>query len=217
MVEVVSRTTENPNRPPAASGPPLRAFAMVLISLAILFAGIGFASLGGSDDNSAAPAPATTTTTTAAAAAPAPAGTAGAQPSRPAAAASATGPATTGPATTESAAPTTSAAASTSQSSALADTSASVSAPIRVYNNSTVAGLAAQTASFLEDEGFAISETGNYSEGLLTSTAVYYGTTPGEQQVATEVAEALGVSAQPRFEGIRNAPAGVIVIVTSQS
>src|SRR5690606_11017515 len=84
-------------------------------------------------------------------------------------------------------------------------------------NNSTVAGLAAQTASFLEDEGFAISETGNYSEGLLTSTAVYYGTTPGEQQVATEVAEALGVSAQPRFEGIRNAPAGVIVIVTSQS
>lgn len=211
MVEVVSRTTENPNRPPAASGPPLRAFAMVLISLAILFAGIGFASLGGSDDNSAAPAPATTTTT-AAAAAPAPAGTADAQPSRPAAAASATGPATT-----ESAAPTTSAAASTSQSSALADTSASVSAPIRVYNNSTVAGLAAQTASFLEDEGFAISETGNYSEGLLTSTAVYYGTTPGEQQVATEVAEALGVSAQPRFEGIRNAPAGVIVIVTSQS
>lgn len=214
MVEVVSRTTENPNRPPAASGPPLRAFAMVLISLAILFAGIGFASLGGSDDNSAAPAPATTTTTTAAAVAPAPAG---AQPSRPAAATSATGPATTGPATTESAAPTTSAAASTSQSSALADTSASVSAPIRVYNNSTVAGLAAQTASFLEDEGFAISETGNYSEGLLTSTAVYYGTTPGEQQVATEVAEALGVSAQPRFEGIRNAPAGVIVIVTSQS
>lgn len=211
MVEVVSRTTENPNRPPAASGPPLRAFAMVLISLAILFAGIGFASLGGSDDNSAAPAPATTTTT-AAAAAPAPAGTADAQPSRPAAAASATDRATT-----ESAAPTTSAAAGTSQSSALADTSASVSAPIRVYNNSTVAGLAAQTASFLEDEGFAISETGNYSEGLLTSTAVYYGTTPGEQQVATEVAEALGVSAQPRFEGIRNAPAGVIVIVTSQS
>lgn len=212
MVEVVSRTTENPNRPPAASGPPLRAFAMVLISLAILFAGIGFASLGGSDDNSAAPAPATTTTTTAAAAAPAPAGTADAQPSRPAAAASATDRATT-----ESAAPTTSAAAGTSQSSALADTSASVSAPIRVYNNSTVAGLAAQTASFLEDEGFAISETGNYSEGLLTSTAVYYGTTPGEQQVATEVAEALGVSAEPRFEGIRNAPAGVIVIVTSQS
>lgn len=104
-----------------------------------------------------------------------------------------------------------------SESSALADTSAPVAGPIRVYNNSTVAGLAAQTASYLEDEGFTITETGNYSDGMITRTGVYYGTSPGEQQTATEVAEALGVSAQPRFDGIQSAPAGVIVIVTSQS
>ncbi|KLL95563.1 hypothetical protein NJ76_25185, partial [Rhodococcus sp. IITR03] len=71
MVEVVSRTPEIPSRAPAPSGPPLRAFAMVLISLGILFAGLGFASLGDSDDEPA-PTAAPTTTTAAAPSAPSP-------------------------------------------------------------------------------------------------------------------------------------------------
>lgn len=208
MVEVVSRTPEIPSRAPAPSGPPLRAFAMVLISLGILFAGLGFASLGGSDDSAPAAAPATTTTATSVPSVASPAPRAGGATASPPAAAATT---TSGPATPAPALPTetgTSLAAS-------AGTSAVASAPVRVFNNSEVSGLAAQTASFLEDEGFTVSETGNYSEGLLTRTSVFYGTSPGEQQTATAVAEALGVSAQPRFEGIRDAPPGVIVIVTS--
>jgi hypothetical protein len=84
---------------------------------------------------------------------------------------------------------------------------------VRVYNNSNIAGLASQTATLLEDEGFMIAETGNYSEGLLAQTSVYYGTASGEQETAESVADALGVTAQPRFEGIADSAPGVIVIV----
>ncbi len=86
---------------------------------------------------------------------------------------------------------------------------------MRIYNNSEIAGLAAQTASLLEDEGFVVSETGNYSDGLLAQTSVFYGTGAYEQVTAEAVAAALGVTAQPRFDGIVDAEPGVIVIVTS--
>ncbi|SUE15225.1 glycoprotein [Rhodococcus gordoniae] len=219
MVEVVSRTPEIPSRAPTPSGPPLRAFAMVLIALGILFAGLGFASLGDSDDE---PAPTAAPTTTAAPAAPSP--RAAAVPSAPAAGNGATSaPAPAGAITSAPAGATTSAAVSSvsslpaaSGTSLAAGTSPAATAPIRVFNNSEVAGLAAQTAAYLEDEGYTISETGNYSEGLLPQTSVFYGSSPGEQQTATAVAESLGVTAQPRFEGIRDAAPGVIVIVTSR-
>ncbi|MFZ2529391.1 MAG: LytR C-terminal domain-containing protein, partial [Rhodococcus sp. (in: high G+C Gram-positive bacteria)] len=102
---------------------------------------------------------------------------------------------------------------STSSLTGLAPASA---APVRVFNNSEVAGLAAQTASLLEDDGFTISETGNYSDGLIATTSVFYGTGRGEQETAEAVAAALGVTAQPRFAGIADSSPGVIVIVTSQ-
>ena len=214
MVEVVSRTPENPNRAPAPSGPPLRAFAMVLISLGILFAGLGFASLGGSDDDPA-PTAAPTTTTTAPAA---PSARSAAVPSAASPASGNGGAPATSPvarATTTSTSPSV-ASLPASGTSLAADSSAAATAPVRVFNNSEVAGLAAQTSTYLEDEGFTVTETGNYSEGLLTQTSVFYGTSPGEQQTATAVAETLGVTAQPRFEGIRDAAPGVIVIVTSR-
>ncbi|MGU3585724.1 LytR C-terminal domain-containing protein [Rhodococcus sp. C26F] len=213
MVEVVSRTPEIPSRAPAPSGPPLRAFAMVLISLGILFAGLGFASLGDSDDEPA-PAAAPTTTTAAAPAAPSTRSAAVSTVPSPAAANGGTSAAGTG-ATTTAAASSVPSLPVASGTSFASDTSAAATAPVRVFNNSEIAGLAAQTATYLEDEGFTITETGNYSEGLLPQTSVFYGTSPGEQQTATAVAESLGVTAQPRFEGIRNAAPGVIVIVTS--
>ncbi|QHG82401.1 LytR family transcriptional regulator [Rhodococcus rhodochrous] len=213
MVEVVSRTPEIPSRAPAPSGPPLRAFAMVLISLGILFAGLGFASLGDSDDEPA-PTAAPTTTTAAAPSAPSPRSAAVPNVPAPAAANGGTSAAGTG-ATTTAAASSVPFLPVASGTSFASDTSAAATAPVRVFNNSEIAGLAAQTATYLEDEGFTITETGNYSEGLLPQTSVFYGTSPGEQQTATAVAESLGVTAQPRFEGIRNAAPGVIVIVTS--
>ncbi|MXQ77800.1 LytR family transcriptional regulator [Rhodococcus rhodochrous] len=215
MVEVVSRTPEIPSRAPAPSGPPLRAFAMVLISLGILFAGLGFASLGDSDDE---PAPAAAPTTTTAAAPAAPSTRSAAVPSAPAPAAAngGTSASGTGATTTTAAATSVPSLPAASGTSLAAGTSPAATAPIRVFNNSEVAGLAAQTAAYLEDEGYTISETGNYSEGLLPQTSVFYGSSPGEQQTATAVAESLGVTAQPRFEGIRDAAPGVIVIVTSR-
>ena len=194
MVEGVRTNTES-------SGPPLRALAMVLISLAILFGGIGLASLGDSDSESAPPAtepaaaPATSTTV---------------PPARAAA------PTTTVAAPTTTAARATTTTPATTSASSLIGLAPESATPVRVFNNSEIAGLAAQTASLLEDDGFVISETGNYSDGLIATTSVYYGTGAGERETAEAVAEALGVTAQPRFEGIADSSPGVIVIVTSQ-
>jgi hypothetical protein len=180
----------------------LRAIAMVLIALAILFAGLGAASLGGSDSSESAPvaettaAPTTTATTTASAAA---------QAAR----------------TTTTAAPavttTTSAAAPTTTSGAAAAAGAvDKSVPVRVFNNSNVSGLAAETANELTSSGWSVSETGNYSYGLIQTTTVYYGNTAAEKQAAQAIAAELGVPAEPRFTGIASASPGVIVIVTSK-
>ncbi|TCN54312.1 LytR cell envelope-related transcriptional attenuator [Rhodococcus sp. SMB37] len=185
---------------------------MLLISLAILFAGLGFASLGGSDDDTASTAAATTETTSAApapATAPTPASPAGA-------AGTASAPATSETLSGSSlgAGAAGGGASSDTESPGSRGSGATASsASVRVYNNSNIAGLAAQTATLLEDEGFAIAETGNYSEGLLAQTSVYYGTGSGEQETAESVADALGVTAQPRFDGIADSAPGVIVIV----
>lgn len=184
---------------------------MVLIALGILFAGLGFASLGDSDDE---PAPTAAPTTTAAPAAPSP--RSAAVPSAPAAGNGATSAPAPAGASTSAAVSSVPSLPAASGTSLAAGASPAATAPIRVFNNSEVAGLAAQTAAYLEDEGYTISETGNYSEGLLPQTSVFYGSSPGEQQTATAVAESLGVTAQPRFEGIRDAAPGVIVIVTSR-
>lgn len=126
---------------------------MVLISLAILFAGLGLASLGSSDSEGSAPEPAT-------------------EP----AAAPATTSVTSAPFAATSARTTTAGATTTVSATTSPGTAA---APVRVFNNSNVSGLAAQTAGLLEDEGFTVSETGNYSDGVIESTSVYYGTGPG--------------------------------------
>ncbi|WP_114718597.1 LytR C-terminal domain-containing protein [Rhodococcus sp. AG1013] len=193
-------TTPNPE----SSGPPLRALAMVLIALAILFAGLGAASLGGSDSDEAAPETAATTTSAPAAA--------------PAAARTTTAaPATTSAAETTTTTATSSAPSGSATTSASAITSARVdkSIPVRVFNNSTVSGLAGQTASELTSSGWNVSETGNYSYGLIQNTTVYYGDTAAEKQAAQAIAAELGVTAEPRFAGISSASPGVIVIVTS--
>ncbi|PBC48804.1 glycoprotein [Rhodococcus sp. ACS1] len=175
---------------PESSGPPLRALAMVLIALAILFAGLGFASLGGSDSEETA----ATVTTSAAATTTA---------ARPTTAAGAAG------GTSASAASTTSGASSTTKAADAA------SVPVRVLNNSNVTGLASQTATELMSSGWTVSETGNYSDSTISETTVYYGTSAAEKEAAIEIAAQLGVSAEPKFPGIANSSAGVVVIVTS--
>lgn len=167
---------------------------MVLIALAIAFAGIGALTLSNSG-SSAQPADVVPSVAPVKAA-----------PNSPAASAR---PTTPPPAPVTSAVP-----AATVPSSSALDRSA---VPVRVLNNSTVSGLAAETAGTLESDGWTVAETGNYSSGTIATTTVYYSANSAtEKQAAQQIAATLGIDAEQRFSGITTASPGVIVIVTSQ-
>lgn len=89
------------------------------------------------------------------------------------------------------------------------------SVPVRVYNNSTIKGLAAEAAEDLAAAGWTVAEVGNYSAGRIPTTTVYF--TPGtaEEAAARALGEEFGMRVEDRFAGIRDANPGVIVIVTN--
>ncbi|MDG3016262.1 LytR C-terminal domain-containing protein [Speluncibacter jeojiensis] len=179
------------NPPPEPTGLPLRAAAMVLIAAAIVFAGLGWLSLGKSNPDSqpdTATAAVTSSLTTSAAPP--------AASSKVAAAAAPTGSAASAATTT------------TASAGAIADV------PVRVFNNSDVGGLASRTAAKLRAEGWTVASVQNYTAGSIPTTTVYYGSGTGEQQAAQRIAGELGVGAAPRFAGIKDASPGVIVILT---
>lgn len=183
------RAVKNPS--PEPTGLPLRAAAMVLIAAAIVFAGLGWLSLGkATSDGQPDTATAAVTSSLTASAAPA-----------PAAAAKAAGSAPSG-----------TAAAATSTAAASAGAIADV--PVRVFNNSSVSGLASRIAGKLRAEGWTVASVQNYTAGTIPTTTVYYGSGAGEQQAAQRIAGELGVGAAPRFAGIKDASPGVIVILT---
>ncbi|WP_330250815.1 LytR C-terminal domain-containing protein [Nocardia sp. NBC_00565] len=170
---------------PTSGGPPLRALAMVLIALAIVFAGLGAMSLSSSDSDTSGAGESTTT----------PPGQA---------------------ATTTVAATTTAGSTSTTTKSSAATTTPTTSTanravPVRVLNNSTVAGLAARTASELTANGWTVAEVGNYPGPNVTKTTVYYGNSSGEKEAALAIADELGASAEPRTD---SSGSGVTVVVT---
>ncbi|MCU1647510.1 MAG: Non-specific serine/threonine protein kinase [Nocardia sp.] len=187
-----------PNTP--SGGPPLRALAMVLIALAIVFAGLGAMSLSSSDSSDAGAASSASTTT---AAQPAAATTTVAQQVSAPPATTAPSATTTAPVTTTPPPPTTPAAGAVDKT-----------IPVRVLNNSMVSGLAAKTANDLAADGWNIAETGNYGTGVISKTTVYYGSSAGEKAAALAIANQLGITAEPRFAGIMDSPPGIIVIVT---
>lgn len=86
---------------------------------------------------------------------------------------------------------------------------------IRVYNNSTIKGLAARAADDFRADGWNITEAGNYPYGIVPHSTAYY--TPGtdEETAAKALAAEFDLQAQPRFEGIENSSPGVIVLVTN--
>lgn len=89
------------------------------------------------------------------------------------------------------------------------------SVPVRVYNNSTIKGLAAEAAEDLTAAGWTVAEVGNYGAGRIPTTTVYY--TPGtaEEAAARALGEEFGMRVEDRFTGIQDANPGVIVIVTN--
>lgn len=85
--------------------------------------------------------------------------------------------------------------------------------PLRVYNNSTITGLAARGASDFEANGWTVTTIGGYNGRIPVST-VYYREGTAEKDAADFLANAFGLRAQPRFEGIQDSSEGVIVILT---
>jgi hypothetical protein len=87
-----------------------------------------------------------------------------------------------------------------------------VRVPLRVYNNSTVQGLAARAAEGFRSAGWTVSEVGGY-QGRLLESAAYYRPGTDEEAAAKALATEFGLVAKPRFAEIQGAQPGVIVIV----
>jgi len=87
--------------------------------------------------------------------------------------------------------------------------------PVRVLNNSKIKGLAAKAADDLKADGWNVTETGNYSAGIIPTTTVYYRPGTEEEAAARAIGETFGMRVSARFDGIKDASPGVIVIVTN--
>ncbi len=87
-----------------------------------------------------------------------------------------------------------------------------VRAPLRVYNNSLVPGLAARAAENFKSAGWTVAEIGGF-EGRLLESAAYYRPGTDEEAAAKNLAGQFGLVAKPRFAEIQSAQPGVIVIL----
>lgn len=85
---------------------------------------------------------------------------------------------------------------------------------VRVYNNSTIKGLAAQAAEDFRRAGYRVVEVGNYAGGIIPVTTAYYRPRTGEKAAAQLLGDQFDMAVKPRFPGIQQASPGVIVIVT---
>ncbi len=88
------------------------------------------------------------------------------------------------------------------------------SVPVRVYNNSTVKNLAKRAAEDFRAQGWHVVEVGNYSDGIIPTSTGYFRPGTDEEAAARAIAKAFGMRSEPRFDGIEDSSAGVIVIVT---
>jgi hypothetical protein len=92
---------------------------------------------------------------------------------------------------------------------------AGVHAPVRVYNNSTIPGLAARAAEDFRQAGWPVEEVANYPYGVIPTSTVYYRPGTDEESPARALGEQFRLRVEPRFEGLRDASPGLIVIVTN--
>lgn len=87
---------------------------------------------------------------------------------------------------------------------------------VRVFNNSTIKGLADRAAEDFRGSGWNVNEVGNYSQGVIPTTTAFFRPGTDEEAAAKQLAQEFGIKAEPRFEGIQSASPGVIVIVTKE-
>jgi hypothetical protein len=86
---------------------------------------------------------------------------------------------------------------------------------VRIYNNSTIRGLAARAADDFSAAGWTVVEVGNYARGTIPTTTTYYQEGTGQRDSAEAIGSKFGMRVEPRFPGIANASPGLIVIVTN--
>ncbi|MFC0546862.1 LytR C-terminal domain-containing protein [Kutzneria chonburiensis] len=89
------------------------------------------------------------------------------------------------------------------------------SEPVRVYNNGTIPHLAEQAANDFRSAGYTVPTVGNYSQGIIGTSTVYFRPGTAEEAEANALAAAFHMRSMPRFDGIQQADPGVIVIVTN--
>jgi LytR cell envelope-related transcriptional attenuator len=87
--------------------------------------------------------------------------------------------------------------------------------PVRVYNNSTIRGLAAQAADDFRRAGWTVVEVANYPNARIPTSTVYFRPGTDEEPAAQRLGDRFNLRVEPRFEGIANASPGLIVIVTN--
>ena len=88
-------------------------------------------------------------------------------------------------------------------------------APIRVYNNSTITGLAAIAADDFRRNGWQVTEVANYPNARIPTSTVYFRPGTTEEAAARRLAARFNLRVEPRFEGIAGASPGLVVIVTN--
>ncbi|WP_244210748.1 LytR C-terminal domain-containing protein [Amycolatopsis kentuckyensis] len=190
---------------------PMKAAGVALIGVAIVAAVIGgITALGGGDGSNEAGPSGTPTQP----------GTSSAPPS--------TSSSATPPSTSTSASPSSPTPPSPSSPAPGQPTSAAPGQPggdqqasnkwvtVRVFNNSTIKGLADRAAEDFRGSGWNVNEVSNYSQGIIPTTTAFYRPGTDEEAAAKQLAQEFGIKAEPRFEGIQNASPGVIVIVTKE-
>jgi LytR cell envelope-related transcriptional attenuator len=190
---------------------PMKAAGVVLVGVAIVAAVIGgiTALSGGDGGNEAGPSGTSTQP-----------GTSGG-PSSPATSSTATPPSTSTPASPTSPPPTspppgqpTSPAPGQPGQPGGDQQASNKWVTVRVYNNSLIEHLAARAADDFRHAGWNVTEVKGYPYGTIPATTAYYRPGTDEEAAAKALAQAFGFKAEPRFDGIKDASAGVIVIVT---
>lgn len=84
---------------------------------------------------------------------------------------------------------------------------------VRVYNTTSVAGLAQGTADQVTEAGWKVTEVSNLAMPEVNVTTVFFGEAPGEEAAAHEIAKLLGLQAAPRPPELADEPPGIVIAV----
>jgi hypothetical protein len=113
-----------------------------------------------------------------------------------------------------SASPISTVTSTTSSSPTSATSPPANQADVRVYNISSMEGVAGRTRDELTAAGFRVTEVGNLTVPDVPATTVYYTDADDEHATADAVGQKLGAPVEPRIPALNDQPPGVIVLVT---